>query len=357
MKKVLLSLMMATSLVACGEKTEAPKENEKPVVKIGAVLPLTGNTSMLGESLKAGILAAVADRKDTKHKYEIVWEDDQHSPAKAVAAAHKLISSDKVNAVVTFMLGMGRAIAPVADRAGVITLVATLEQKNMKPMGKMAIVQGPSVESFQARSLEVFKKKGVKKIALIAANVGVSCSGTQQLGKKLSEDGVEAVVECFNPGERNFRLLLSKYNDYSDFYVSGFPPETELLISQLLEMGVKKDRIFGQGMDTGEIVEEYNGINHISPSNGTPEFVERLTKEYGLKNVYMAATTYDLINLIIDAFENVSEKSNEKVLEYMKLNATRKCMSGTCEIQPNGFIVNEAEWRTYKDGMPVVMNE
>ena len=48
---------------------------------------------------------------------------------------------------------------------------------------------------------------------------------------------------------------------------------------------------------------------------------------------------------------------DEKMQEYIKNNATRDCMSGKCKLLPNGFIVNEAEWRTYHDGKPVVFEK
>ena len=53
MKKVLLGLLLVLGLTACGDKAETPKENEKPVVKIGVSLPLTGNLADTGASAKA----------------------------------------------------------------------------------------------------------------------------------------------------------------------------------------------------------------------------------------------------------------------------------------------------------------
>jgi len=58
MKKFILSIMLATALTACGEKAETPKENEKPVVKIGASLPLTGNMAHIGVSAQKSLSLA-----------------------------------------------------------------------------------------------------------------------------------------------------------------------------------------------------------------------------------------------------------------------------------------------------------
>ncbi len=66
MKKFLLSIMIATALTACGEKAETPKENGKPVVKIGtgAVGELTINPE--GIILSQAILKQIKDGKAIK---------------------------------------------------------------------------------------------------------------------------------------------------------------------------------------------------------------------------------------------------------------------------------------------------
>ena len=66
MKKLVLSLLMATALTACGDesgdknKTEA---NAKPVVKIGASLPLSGDMTETGKNLQAAMSLAFQDEK------------------------------------------------------------------------------------------------------------------------------------------------------------------------------------------------------------------------------------------------------------------------------------------------------
>ena len=55
------------------------------------------------------------------------------------------------------------------------------------------------------------------------------------------------------------------------------------------------------------------------------------------------------MSLAIDAFEAAGPDNMDAVYEYIRKNATRPCMSGDCKLLPNSFIVNEADWRTYKD--------
>ena len=83
MKKLVLSLLMATALTACGDesgdknKTEA---NAKPVVKIGASLPLSGDMTETGKNLQAAMSLAFQDEKakqNLKYDYQLVRSEER----------------------------------------------------------------------------------------------------------------------------------------------------------------------------------------------------------------------------------------------------------------------------------------
>ena len=75
MKKLILTLCLALSLTACGKKTDTPK-TDKPVVKIGAILPLSGDLAVWGNSEKQGLLLAQEDLPhSTKYSYQLIFDD------------------------------------------------------------------------------------------------------------------------------------------------------------------------------------------------------------------------------------------------------------------------------------------
>ena len=57
MKKIILSLMSILALGACKEENKMPQE--KPVIKIGGLLPLTGGIAHIGESTRNGAIMAI----------------------------------------------------------------------------------------------------------------------------------------------------------------------------------------------------------------------------------------------------------------------------------------------------------
>lgn len=350
MKKIVSILCACLVLVAC-------EKDDVNTINIGAVLPLTGSNAPFAEAMKVGMNAAITDKTNTKYKYKIVFEDGQAQAAKSVSAAQKLVSADKVKAIFSHTTAIGRAIAPVAESANILNLNATLEREITEPMGKTSFFQGPSVESYHATFMRAMKANKVKSVGIIAQNVGVSCPGAKVLAGKLNTAGIKAAVECFNPGERDFKAIINKFNKVDAYMVSGFPPESDIILRALYTSGVKPEKIYGQGIDNGTEIALYENINCVTPTFGTPEFIARINKNYTLSNMTFTSAVYDLVSLTIDAFENVGTDNMDGVYEYIKKNATRDCMSGKCKLLPNGFIVNEAEWRTYRHGKPVVFEK
>ena len=279
MKKLLISVLAALVVAGCGKADEN-------TIKIGAVLPMTGSNAPFAQAMKAGMEAAIADKTNTKYKYKIIFEDGQQQAAKSVSVAQKLASADKVRVLFSHTTGIGRAIAPVAEKSNILNLNATLETENTTSMGPTTFFQGPSVESYHTTAIRAMKKNKVKSIAIIAQNVGVSCPGAKVLAKNLEVTGVKTTeVECFNPGERDFNAILNKFQKVDAYWVSGFPPETDILLRALYTAGIKPNQIYGQGIDNGYELALYEDTNCITPTSGTTEFIKRINKDHKLNNM------------------------------------------------------------------------
>ena len=104
MKKTLITVL-ALSLVLSGcLKTSEEKEVKEEVIKIGVILPLTGNAAVYGLSAKEGIDLSLEDINNTGgingKTIQMIYEDSQCDSTKAVSAAHKLINIDKVQIII-----------------------------------------------------------------------------------------------------------------------------------------------------------------------------------------------------------------------------------------------------------------
>ena len=114
---VALSICITLVFLSCAR--------EEKEVKIGAILPLTGDAALYGEICKSAADLAVEDINAKGgirgRQLAIIHEDSQADPKLAVSAANKLISVDKVSAI---MGAMGSsevlALAPILNEKKVV---------------------------------------------------------------------------------------------------------------------------------------------------------------------------------------------------------------------------------------------
>jgi branched-chain amino acid transport system substrate-binding protein len=103
MKKHMLLLSFALIIVGC---SSAPQK--APEIPIGAIFPLTGNAATFGQSSKQAMQLAVDAVnakggilvKGSKRTVKAIYEDSEGSPEKAANACQKLLSQDRIVALV-----------------------------------------------------------------------------------------------------------------------------------------------------------------------------------------------------------------------------------------------------------------
>src|SRR5262245_54256784 len=104
------------------------------VVRVGAPLPLTGPLSPEGVKQKEGydLWAQTANAKGgvkaggKSYKVEIVYVDYASNTPRAVQAAERLITDDKVNLLFSpFGSGAAKAASNVSEKYGIPTIAAT----------------------------------------------------------------------------------------------------------------------------------------------------------------------------------------------------------------------------------------
>ena len=95
---------------------QAQTVNAPPVLKVGVILPLTGEGAGSGTAVRNGMLMAIDQLSPgEKEKLVFLFEDSELQSKSAVAAYLRLASMQGIQALVSFSSGPCNALAPLAE--------------------------------------------------------------------------------------------------------------------------------------------------------------------------------------------------------------------------------------------------
>ena len=167
--KIYLAIgIAAVVLIAAISMFSMPKG--EGTIKIGVSLPLSGNLAIIGEPMKAAIDLAVEDAnlKTDKYNYEVIYEDDQFSPSKALSAVQKLINVDKVDFLITAGSPVGMAVGPIAEENELIHF--GIASADVAGIGSFNFNHWTPPKKQADKMVEELEKLNIEEVALISFN-------------------------------------------------------------------------------------------------------------------------------------------------------------------------------------------
>lgn len=355
MKKIILSLILALSLSACGEaeKKDAAAD-KKTVVKIGVVTQLSGNMAMVGE----GIKNAGQDLKsrNLKYDYRFIFEDDGYEARKTAMIFPKLKNLDKVDAILSTFSQTGKIISPHAEAAEIIHLSLSSDKEVAK--GKYNFLDLTMPQYTSGRMLQFYKDKGIRKIVSIVPNNAGALPLEKAFMEQLKpEDGIQVAAYSVAPQEKDFKMLLAKTKEEkADAYLTllygaSFVP----FFKQYHEAG---ETAFITSIETFAVLPDFSiaeGAYFTDAAAANDDFSKRYQENFSKTSSYGVGNMYDMVMLTAEAFEN-AETKEQAVNELLKIK-TYDGVVGKLTQDENGIFNSAAVLKKIIDGRPVIVEE
>ena len=156
---------LAAAIGAIAQKQSTGDKNSGQI-KVGAILPLSGDLAALGEEVKRGIELAAEDAKMEGANVAVIYEDDRYTPAMDVSAANKLINVDKVDAAMTMFVEEAKPMAPVFNTSKT-PLVALWDSNEFIKSNEYLFSNGFSTErAGEAMAEYAYDKLGMRTAAI-----------------------------------------------------------------------------------------------------------------------------------------------------------------------------------------------
>jgi branched-chain amino acid transport system substrate-binding protein len=315
----LLCILLSYSAILNSFSVEPP--HSKPTVKIGAILPLSGNMGQVGEAFRDGIRMAMDEiPADSKFHYEIIFEDDALASAKVALAANKLISVDKVDVIISTWSYGGIVVNPIAERNKVLHFGVAWDPTVAK--GNVSFIHLNPPRIFLQTFFKAFARKGWKKFALIGVKESGSVFCFDEFERMAKKAGLEVVYrEAVGFDERDFRTLIAKAQEKSPdaYFINMGTPQIELFMKQMNEMKIATPATSITGFDVAQDLKFLEGKWYVSDCYVPGDFEKKFHAQYGPKQIYSVGNYYNIIRLIVYTYEHLPNTTKPPAIELARM--------------------------------------
>ncbi|HEY1749319.1 MAG TPA: ABC transporter substrate-binding protein [Xanthobacteraceae bacterium] len=229
-------------------------------ITIGAFGPITGPAAYIGLAGRDGAALAIKEVNDAGgingRKLNMIFEDDGHSPAKALAAVKKLVDDDKVFALFN-VAGSNGTIGTIdyVKENGLVMFVSFASAPAVTwPFAKNLFRGGTTEVPRYGELYAEYIVDGLKaqKIAILSGREEYPKNEGDALTKQLQKwYGIAPVKRAeFNIGDKDFtpQLLELQQADPQVIAFFGNPAEAAIALRQAKELGINQRFFVGTTM-------------------------------------------------------------------------------------------------------------
>jgi branched-chain amino acid transport system substrate-binding protein len=353
-KKIILWLVVVVIVIAIYYgviKKQTPTTKE--TIKIGAILPLTGEAAVWGQNAKTGIELAKEEINKkggiNGRKIEVIYEDSQCDPKTGASAAQKLITVDKVQVIIgDACSSVTLAIAPIANQNKVVLITPGSSADSISQAGEYIFRNYPKNSQFLGKVIELIEKLDKKKIAILFVNNDYGVGLKDYALQKISKEKI-VLVEGHNQKETDFRTTLAKLKSINPDAVilATYYEDGSLILKQAKEMKINTLFLGTDAFDDPKVIEiakeaaEGLVLSTVKPGAGPKflEFKKAYLEKYNKEPVILSDFAYDTINIIAEAIEK-RNYNGEDIKNYLYSIKNFQGASNLISFDENGDLIN-----------------
>ena len=364
---VALLALTATAFAACAQANAEP-------IKVGHYGSMTGKEATFGQSTDNGIRLAIEEINSAGglngRPIEIITYDTKGESAEAGKAVTRLITSDKVTAVLGEVAStLSLAGGAVCQEKGV-PMISPSSTNPSVTRGRDMVFRVCFIDPFQGMVVAKFATENLK-----ATKVAVLFDQTQTYSKGLRDEfkkhftkmgGTIVGDEAFSGGDQDFGAQLAKIRagNPDAIFVPGYYTEAGNIALQARKLGIKVPLLGGDGWDSeqlakigGKDIEGCYYSNHYAADQKS-EVVENFVKKYSTKFSGqtpdgLAALGYDAAYILFDSMKRAKSLSGKDLRDAIAATTNFKGVTGNITLDKNRDAMKSAVVVKMQDGKPV----
>ena len=342
-----LRILFASALVSLTFARAA----EEPI-RIGEYASITGKEASLGQSSHNGTMMAIDDLNAAGgvlgRPLLLITEDTQSKPGESATAAKKLISRDKVVALLG-EVASSRSLeaAPVAQLAKVPMISPASTNPKVTETGNY-IFRTCFIDPFQGPVMAKFaqEKLRAQRVALMVSNSSAYSIGLAKFFREAftANGGTIVLEQKYAEGDKDFKAQLTaiKAAGVDAVFNPGYYNEGALIVLQARDLGLTLP-IFGADSWEAEALIELGGkaiegaylCSHYSPADPSPRvqnFVQAYKKRFGTTPDSNASLGYDSVLVLVDAIKRAGSTDRAKIRDALAATKNFAAVTGNITI-------------------------
>jgi branched-chain amino acid transport system substrate-binding protein len=310
---------------------------QSDTVKIGVILPMTGQQASTGRQIDAAIKLWVAQngKKAGGKTVEVIVKDDGSVPDQTRRLAQELVVNDKVVALAGFgITPSAMATAPIATQSKTPMVVMAAATSAITEASPYVVRTSFTLPQAAVGMAEWANKNGIKKTVTLVADYGPGFDAEKYFADRVTLNGGQVLDKLRTPLRApDFAPVLQKVRDAKPDALFVFLPSGQgaAFMKQFAERGLDKSgiRLIATGdvtdddqlADMGDVALGVVNSHHYSaahPSAVNKKFVADFMAANKFRPNFMAVGGYDGMRVIYKALEASKGAGGDALLAGMK---------------------------------------
>ena len=371
---IILLVILSLGIFGCSK-------DDASQIKIGVIAELTGDIPAVGASCKNAAEMAVKEVNDAgglqlgdkKYTVKLIVEDNAGKADQSASSAQKLITQQKVTAIVG--PNASRYALPAAEIAesGKVVLItpwstapkATLDSRTNA--SKKYVFRACFIDPFQGGVLAKFALDDLKlkKAAVLYDVASEYNKGIAEIFREVYEKNGGKIVafETYTTNDKDFSSQLTKIKQAAPdvIFLPNYYSEVPLQIQQAKRLGITVPFIGSDSWGSEELIKlcgkdcnEYYFSTHYAPdasTDATKKFIAAYKAKYNTTPDDVAALTYDSFGLLWQALKTAGKNDRQAVRDALSKIPRYEGVTGNMQFQEgSGDPIKSAVILKIKDG-------
>jgi branched-chain amino acid transport system substrate-binding protein len=313
------TLGLVASISSCTLWSNLKKTSK---LKIGVVVPLTGNLAFIGEAIKNGIELGIR-KNSMQDLLQVIYEDSKGNVKDGLAAVQKLVDFDKPSVMIVNLTTVALAARPILDKAPLLAIYMSTHPYvlDSSPNGIRLFINGAQESELLAKYITENSK--YRKVTVLSVADAYGDGTVRFLEPLLKSEKFDVSFQKYELTSPEFRSLAAKIKQIGTdaLVIIGYGREYPMLFDNLQEQQWSGD-IFGNLSFANLASQNLRNplkktVKYSAPGFATPEyrlkssseFIELYKQTFTKEPDFNAAYGFDAIQIIAKSTRKIDVSS------------------------------------------------